>query len=1020
MSPYLRQPNFWLLLFLIVLYANYTGAQTLPEAVKAKVDFKTEIQPLLAEKCYSCHGPETQENDLRWDSKSSALKGGVSGPVIIPGKSAESKMVRMVSGLETPVMPKRGERLTPRQISLLRGWIDQGAEWPDDETEKPKDKSDWWSFRPASKPAIPKVENQEWSRNNVDRFILAKLEQTDLVPSPEASRTTLIRRLTFDLHGLPPTAQEVEAFASDPDPEAYEKLVDRLLASPRYGERWARHWLDTVHFAETHGYEKDKPRLNAWHYRDYVIRALNEDKPYSRFIEEQLAGDVLYSDSPDGIAALGFISAGPWDFVGHVELPIEKTDGLIARYNDRDDMVMATMSTFQSLTVHCARCHNHKFDPISQKDYYALQTVFAGVDRADRDFDPDATVHRQRQALLREEKELNAVKKKIQEEIASHRNAALDNVDSELANANSALSKLVNTTTEDKSPSNGYHSGIEKEPRSEKWVQVDLGESHIIQQIRLVPARPVDFKDTPGFGFPPRFTIEISAVADFRNSEILTDLTAGDFEVPGDEPFVVHVNSQSARYIRVTAKKLWERTDDYVFALAELQAFSKGTNVAYEAEVSAMDSIEGGLWSKKYLVDGYSSRGKLHNVLLSEDPVARKAQLTKRVRTLEEKRAKIVDSLLPHATKTHFSETTNRLALIAQELAKLPAPQKIYVATQRFQPNSNFIPASVPRPVHLLMRGDVKRPGEEMKPAALPSVPGPNANFEISDPQNEGLRRAALARWITDPKNMLTRRSIVNRVWHYHFGRGLVETPNDFGHMGAVPSHPELLDYLAFEFLENGESLKKLHRLIVTSATYRQSSQPSAPNERALAVDADNRLLWRMNRTRLDAESMRDSMLAISGQLDFTMGGPSIQQFAFKDDHSPVYDYAKYDSSSAGANRRSIYRFLVRSVPDPLMETLDCPDASILSPVRNTTLTALQALAVFNDPLVLKQAEHFAARLQTLEPDPSKQLSLAYSFALNRYPTLSEAAEMTAFVQKHGMANLCRVIFNSSEFMFVD
>ena len=300
----------------------------------------------------------------------------------------------------------------------------------------------------------------------------------------------------------------------------------------------------------------------------------------------------------------------------------------------------------------------------------------------------------------------------------------------------------------------------------------------------------------------------------------------------------------------------------------------------------------------------------------------------------------------------------------------------------------------------------------------------------------ESARRAALAKWLTDTNNLLTRRSIVNRVWHYHFGRGLVETPNDFGHMGALPSHPELLDWLAFWFLENGESFKKLHRLIVTSAAYRQGSvnsnqysvisgRPSALNTDSLMTDysksdSANRFLWRMNRARLDAEQFRDAVLAISGQLDLQMGGPSVQQFAFKDDHSPIYDYAKFDADTPGANRRGIYRFIVRSVPDPFMDALDCPEANTLTPVRNTTMTALQALATLNDAFVLRQCEHFAARLQRERPTLDEQITHAYELALNRRPSDSELKKLSRHAQQHGLATVCRVIFNSNEFMFLD
>src|SRR6266581_638977 len=314
------------------------------------------------------------------------------------------------------------------------------------------DKSDWWSFKPATRPPLPSVKTKNWARNPIDVFILAKLEQEKLSPSREADRRTLIRRLSFDLIGLPPSPKEVAHFVADRGPSAYEQLVERLLDSPRYGERWARHWLDTVHFADTHGYDKDKTRPHAWPYRDYVIRSFNQDEPYSRFVEEQLAGDVLFPDEPDGVVALGFIAAGPWDYVGHVELPIEKTDGLIARYNDRDDMVTTSISTFQSLTVHCARCHNHKFDPISQKDYYSLQAVFAGVDRHDREFDPDKQVHAQRRSLTQKRKPLQERYTELTNQIAKISSPEIQELDGKLEQLKKQLRQSF--PDDEKSPGN--------------------------------------------------------------------------------------------------------------------------------------------------------------------------------------------------------------------------------------------------------------------------------------------------------------------------------------------------------------------------------------------------------------------------------------------------------------------------------------------------------------------------------------------------------------------------------------
>lgn len=992
------------------MFATPIDPAHLPPPAPTQVDFIREVQPILARHCYACHGPDQQENDLRWDVKSAALKGGTSGPAMIPGSSAESRMIHLVSGLDKNlVMPKKGGRLTPEQIGLLRAWIDQGANWPEGtEATTVDDKSDWWSFKLAARPPLPPVKNPKGAHNPVDLFILARLEAEGLSPSPEADRRTLIRRLSFDLTGLPPTPDEVEAFLRDRSQLAYETLADRLLASPRYGERWARHWLDTVHYGETHGYDKDKPRLNAWPYRDYVIRALNEDKPYSRFVQEQLAGDVLFPDEPEGVAALGFIAAGPWDFVGHVELPIEKTDGLIARYHDRDDMVMTTISTFQSLTAHCARCHNHKFDPISQKDYYSLQAVFAGVDRADRPFDTNKHIFVQRRDLLQKRQPLEERYIGLTNQFAKASSPEIQELDEKLTK----LKTQVAASSGDKRPANGYHSAIEARPDSIKWVQVDLGQSVLPDEVRLIPARPVDFPDTPGFGFPVRFRVELSDSADFAVGQIITDRTATDFKHPVDNPVSFVVSKKSGRYLRVTATKLWERTSDYVFALAEVQVLCGGTNIALGAPVTALDSIEAGLWSAKFLVDGFGSRKKLTDTQSPANPKALESEIT----TLSEQRRQLAEAALDDATRRELVEITRQLDEVNRAIAALPAPAKVYAATSDFKREGGFVPAKTPRPVHLLARGDVKRPGDLMGPAGIASVAGPESRFNVAADASESARRAALAKWITDPQNLLTRRSIANRVWHYHFGRGLVETPNDFGHMGALPTHPELLDWLAYWFVDHGESLKALHRLIVTSAAYRQSS---ADNPEATKLDADNRLLWRMNRARLDAETIRDSMLAVSGQLDLTMGGPSVQQFFFKDDHSPIYDYTRFDVDSPAGNRRSVYRFIVRSVPDPLMDSLDCPDASILTPKRSATVTALQALAILNNPFVLRQSEHLAGRVAPVG-DLKQQIEQVYELALNRPPTNVELKKLVPFAEKNGMASLGRLIFNTSEFMFVD
>jgi hypothetical protein len=871
-----------------------------------------------------------------------------------------------------------------------------------------------WAFQPMSHPAPPSVTHQDWPRNDLDRFILARLEKEKLAPAPEASRPVLIRRLSFDLTGLPPSPREIDEYVRDTSPDAYLNLVNRLLASPRYGERWARHWLDIVHYGESHGYDKDKPRLNAWPYRDYVIQSFNSDKRYSQFVQEQVAGDALHPEDPQAVVALGFIAAGPWDFVGHVELPESKTDGLIARYNDRDDMVMSTMSTFLSLTVHCARCHDHKFDPIGSREYYSLQAVFAGVDRADRPFDADPALHVQRQKLLAEKRGLLNRKREMDSVVDRTTNPEIAAAEANLKDAKDRLAQLPSAA---ESPANGYHSEVEAKEDATKWVQVDLGSVTSIDRIRLIPARPTDFPDTPGFGFPRRFRVEASESDDLAHPRILADHTQSDFENPKDIPLVFASSGLRARYIRITATRLWERTHDYIFALGELEAYNGTNNLARGASVQALDSIEAGRWGKAKLVDGFDSRTRLGGTGDTNELAAMRRSFEKEIQDRRKIRDAAVRAALPTEFNAEREAATQRLAAIGHELEALPKAQYVYAAGNDFEPMGSFSPARQPRKVSFLKRGSVTTPGDDMVPGALACLPGLTAQLEVSPDDHESSRRAALARWLTDPHNDLLRRSLVNRMWQYHFGRGIVDTPNDFGHLGALPSHPELLDWLAGWFEQNGESIKALHRLLVTSATYRQSSAPNAAAER---VDADNRLLWRMNRTRLDAESLRDAMLAVSGTLDPSMGGPSVQQFWFKDDHSPTYDYGRFDVDSPGAFRRSIYRFLVRSVPDPFMETMDCPDPSVLTAKRNLTLTPLQALSLLNNPFVLSQAQHCAARIARETTDRNAQIEKAYWLTLGRSPTADERSSMAEYSKKHGLANTCRVLFNSNEFVFID
>jgi hypothetical protein len=972
--------------------------------------FERSVAPILEMRCVGCHSGAEPKGGLSLETREGLISGGDSGPAVVPGDAKQSLLVDYVSG-DSPEMPKNGEPLSKAELAALREWISSGAAW---DTGRPlvdrrfEDRS-WWSIRPLAHPTPPACDS-EWVRTPIDAFIMAALEARGLNPSEEADRRTLIRRLSFDLCGLPPTPDELEAFAGDPDPMAYERLVDRLLASPRYGERWGRHWLDVVHYADTHGYDKDKVRPNAWPYRDYVIASFNADNPYSQFVLEQVAGDALDAENPQALVATGFVAAGPWDFVGHMELREGTVDKLITRLLDRDDMAATTMTTFVSLTAHCARCHDHPFDPIRQEEYYRLQAVFAGVDRGDREF-ADLELARRRSRLQASKDELSKELDGLRSSIEARAGLDLQKIDGELSRTRRDLKETGDpfeaSDAPADSPTNGYHSQIEGQPEGEKWVQVDLGLAIPLQRVRLIPARPTDFRDSPGFGFPVRFKVETAIEAKGGPFETLADFTGADFSNPGRSAVEIEAVGRTARIVRVTAVRLWERTNDFAFALGELQVESQGKNAALGREVSAFDSIEAGRWSTRALVDGFDSRHR------AADPGDRKtAEAAERTRELRRvmarlsgERGQLIERATTNADRRRRIQLEERLAAVEGHLKELPPAGLVYAV----RPVER-------REVQVLARGDVRQPLSVAGPGTVEMV-GLPARFAAPEGASEGEGRAALAVWLSDRQNPLVWRSIVNRVWHYHFDRGIVDTPNDFGRMGSRPTLPELLDWLAWEFREQGESLKWLHRLIVTSSVYRQVSRH---DESSWRIDSGNRTLWRMNRRRLDAESLRDAVLAVSGRLDPSMGGPGFATFAFEDDHSPRYRYEAHDPNDPASLKRTVYRFVVRSVPDPFIECMDGADASQSVPVRTETITPLQALGLLNNRFMLAQAEALAARVTNEAPDLASRVERAFLLALGRKPTLGEAELLGDYAHDHGLAAACRLILNSNEFVFID
>ena len=972
-------------------------------------DFVASIEPLFKSHCIQCHGPDTQESGYRVDVRDIAMRGGDSSEVaIVPSSSQASRLLARLRGDEpNQVMPPKESgvpALSELEIKTIGDWIDAGADWPESASSNLPDPFDWWSLKPLVRPTLPMA-----THNPIDAFILSKLMEANLSLSEEADARTLCRRLYFDLIGLPPSPEQIEVFENASKLEknaAYEDLVDALLSSERYGEKWARHWLDVVHYGDTHGYDKDQPRPNAWPYRDYVIRSLNQDKPYSQFLREQIAGDALYPDTRDGIEALGFLSAGPWDFIGHVEVSETKVDGKIARHMDRDDILGNVVGTLCSSTIQCAQCHNHKFDPFSQEDYYSLQAVFSALDRADKAYDHDETVAKQRRRWLDQKKPLSIQLQNLEASIGLQCSPELQELEAAIASAEKS--------SQVKRPNEyGWHSGIANDQASSKWVQVDLGESLPLGQVILQPAWD-DFNAIgSGFGFPKQFRIELSDDSTFASAiSLVVSHEQNDYAPPSTQAQAFDCQGKTGRFVRITATKLAPRMNDFIFAIAELRVLDiAGNELATNKPVESLDSIEAPVrWSVKNLTDGLYPN--------DANPAA--------WANLMEQKTSLIASRVSHATLSEKESTLEQLANIEAQIASLPTQSVVYAGTVH-QGTGSFLgtggQGGRPRPIHLLARGQVTRPMKEVSPGTISTGTNLPNRFHIDSASVESVeseRRVALAQWVVAKENPLTWRSIVNRVWQYHFGIGIVQTSNDFGRMGELPSHPELLDWLATEFRDQGGSLKKLHRLIVTSDIYRQTSSTNNPT--ANQVDPSNRLLWKQNRRRLDAEAIRDSILAVSGSLDLTAGGPGWQDFVIKNpEHSPHYEYRLADPYDKKTWRRTIYRFIVRSQTQPFLTVLNCADPSMRVERRNESDSPQQALALLNNSFILVQSQQFAARVQ-MEAGNSLTAQVERAHRLTTGNSLAEGnrQQMIEFTQRHGLTNLCRVLLNTNEFIFVD
>jgi len=896
------------------------------------IDFVRDVRPIFEKHCYECHSGDQRKSGLRLDVKSAAMKGGDNfGPDILPGNSKDSPLIYFVTTEnEDKIMPPDGERLSDKEIAILVAWIDEGAVWPDGvDTVTLKDPADHWSY----KPLIPAPDGA-----SIDSFIEEKLAENGLHRSPPADWTSLLRRLHFDLTGLPPTPEDLGAFQSeaDLDPDAaIRNAAEALLASPHYGERWAQHWLDVVRYADTHGFEVNTERPHAYPYRDYVINAFNSDIPYDRFVREQIAGDSLGAD-----AATGFL------VTASVLLPEQiGQDGpsmRLARQDALDEIVANIGQTFLGLSVSCARCHDHKFDPITAREYYGMQAFVAGVEYADREIGSPAA--------LEARKEVDA----IREELAL--------VDSRLI----GFLPLANSGTT--RPMVSARQNIDRfPPREAKRVRFT-----VLATNELEPC--IDELEVFGESGENLALASRGATAATSGQTIVADRHDLNYLNDGN-----YGNSRS--WLSNAGSGSWVEIELPEVAMIDRVVWGRDREGQYRDRL-AID----------YRIEVAGADGQWHAVADASDR----------------------QPYVAGGGEDHAGFSTDGLtAAEASEATQLKEKRDRLVREVNEKQGATIAFAGQfrePDEIRLLLRGDAEQP-KELVPPLVPAALG-DLELDLDAPEDQ--RRLALADWIASPDNILTARVMVNRIWQGHFGTGLVSSPNDFGNNGMPPSHQELLDWLAAEFVRSGWSVKHMHRLIVNSETYRQSSAPRAD---AMEKDADNRLLWRFPSRRLEAEAIRDAILATSGRLDPQRYGRGFDLFDLR---GGLSGFNPIESPSGEGLRRMIYAHKVRREPDAVFGAFDSPDGGQAVANRGESTTPIQALNLFNSTFVLDQAVALAERVEReAEGGAENHIRHAFSLVLLREPDPGEIAELLPYVEEHGLAVLARALFNTNEFLFM-
>ncbi len=943
-----------------------------PAAASAAVDFARDIQPILADRCYSCHGPEKQKSGLRLDRKSAAFLGGDSGAVIVPRDSAKSLLYAHISGGEpdAPMPPEsEGKPLTPTQIALIKAWIDEGAAWPDDPAVAAATpaRSTHWSFQTPRRPELPAVQNASWSRAPIDRFVLARLDQDKITPSPEANRPTLIRRLSFDLLGLPPSPADVQAFVSDTRPDAYAHLVDRLLASPHFGERWGRHWLDLARYADSDGYEKDTARPYAYLYRDWVIDAINRDLPFDQFTIEQLAGDLLPNPTHEQKVATGF----------HRQTLTNKEGGVDPeefRCKATVDRVDTTGTVWLGLTLGCAECHSHKYDPISQREFYSL---FAFFNNADEQELPAPTAE-QLAIYNTAKKQWDATRAPLKKTYDDYVRDALPPKQREWETTGKLDLPVWNTLTSEHVAAT---SGTTLTARPD----------HVIVASGMSPLADDYVVVTPAPAGP---------ITGFR-LETIADEKAG--KGPGRSGNGNHVVTDFGVVVQTTAVREAQRIR-LINATADFSQKDHPVAGAIDDDKATGWAINGE--SKKSHVAVFQCAEPL-TLAVGDRLMFSIAQQFGNQHTLARFRLSATTSPAPKATlvddqvaiawHTPPAERTtkHRAALTAYyrdeidpEAKKLRKPLLDHAKKEPKYPETKaaiLAERAKPRDTHVHIRGDFLRPGPKVD-AATPAV------LHALKARGAQPDRLDLARWLIAEDNPLTARVTVNHIWKNLFGRGLVASVNNFGIQGDKPTHPELLDWLATEFPRVGWSRKALIKAIVSSATYRQSSDYRSD---LIDIDPLNTLLARQNRLRLEAEIIRDTHLAASGLLAPKVGGPSVRPPLPADIAALGYANSVKWQESEGADkyRRGLYIFFQRTVPYPMLMTFDAPNSTATCTRRERSNTPLQALTLWNDPVFFDCARVLGKSLMA-EPTVDTRLDRAFEACLARPPSAAERARL--------------------------